>query len=78
MPTVTWYSCHQTGHHANSKECPNYSGDRSGRKESDGPHGGDGVSTLLFSFYQANRKIPKTWILLDSQSTVDIFATQTC
>ena len=27
----------------------------------------------MFRFYQANGKIPKTWILLDSQSTVDIF-----
>ena len=27
----------------------------------------------MFSFYQANGSIPKTWILLDSQSTVDIF-----
>ena len=27
----------------------------------------------MFSFYQTNSKIPRTWILLDSQSTVDIF-----
>ena len=73
MSTVTCYSCHQTGHYANSEECPNCKGDRAGRKESDGPPGGNRVSTLMFSFYQANRKIPKTWILLDSQSTVDIF-----
>ena len=73
MSTVTCYSCHQTGHYANSEECPNYSGNRSGRKESDGQPGGDGVSALTFSFYQANGKIPKTWVLLDSQSTVDIF-----
>ena len=73
MSTVTCYSCHQTGHYANSEECPNYRGDRSGRKEPDGPPGGDGVSALMFSFYQANGKIPKTWILLDGQSTVDIF-----
>ena len=72
MSTVTCYSCHQTGHYANSEECPNYRGDRSGRKEPDGPPGGDGVSALMFSFYQAKGKIPKTWILLDSQSTVDI------
>ena len=72
MSTVTCYSCHQTGHYANSEECPNYNGNCSGRKEH-GPPGGDRVSTLMFSFYQANRKIPKTWILLDSHSTVDIF-----
>ena len=73
MSTVTCYSCHQTGHYANSEECPNYRGDHSGRKEPDGPPGGNGVSALMFSFYQANGKIPKTWVLLDSQSTVDIF-----
>ena len=35
--------------------------------------GGDGVSALMFIFYQTNSKIPRTWVLLDSQSTVDIF-----
>ena len=34
---------------------------------------GDGINALMFSFYQANGKIPRTLILLDSQSTVDIF-----
>ena len=27
----------------------------------------------MFSFYQVNGSIPKTWVLLDSQSKVDIF-----
>ena len=27
----------------------------------------------MFSFYQVNGSIPKTWVLLDSQSTVDVF-----
>ena len=35
--------------------------------------GGDGVSALMFNFYQTNGEILKTWVLLDSQSTVDIF-----
>ena len=70
---MTSYSCQQTGHYANSPECPNYNGDRSGRMQADGLPGGDGVSALMFSFYQANGKIPKTRILLDSQSMVDIF-----
>ena len=35
--------------------------------------GGDGVNALMFSFYQANGEIPRIWVLLDSQSTVDIF-----
>ena len=73
MSTVTCYSCHQMGHYANSLECPNYKGNHSGRGEADGPLGGDGVSALMFSFYQANGEIPKTWILLDSQSMVNIF-----
>ena len=70
---VTCYSCQQTGHYANSPECPNYNGDCSGRSQTDGLSGGDSVSALMFSFYQANGEIPKTWVLLDSQSTVDIF-----
>ena len=35
MSTVTCYSCHRTGHYANFEECPNYSGDRPGRKDPD-------------------------------------------
>ena len=62
------------GHYANSLECPNYrSNNHSGRKETDGPPGRDGVNALMISFYQANSEIPETWSLLDSQSTVDIF-----
>ena len=45
----------------------------SAKKEDNAPPGGDGVNALMFSFYQVNGSIPKTWILLDSQSTVDIF-----
>ena len=37
------------------------------------PPSGDRVNALMFSFYQVNGSIPKTWILLDSQSTADIF-----
>ena len=66
MSTVTCYSCNQKGHYANSPDCPNYKGDSM-------PSGGDGVNALMFSFYQVSGSIPKTWILLDSQSTVDIF-----
>ena len=74
LSTVTCYSCQQTGHYANSPECPNYKGNNhSARKEDSVPPGGDGVDALMFSFYQVNGPIPKTWILLDSQSTVDIF-----
>ena len=73
MSTVTCYSCQQKGHYANSQECPNYNGDRSARTQTGGMPGGDGVSALMFSFYQTNGKIPRTWVLRDSQSTVDIF-----
>ena len=73
MSTVTCYSCHQKGHYANSPDCPNYNGDRSTKVQGGEMPGGDGVNALMFSFYQANSEIPRTWVLLDSQSTVDIF-----
>ena len=73
MSTVTCYSCQQKGHYTNSPECPNYNADRSGGVQESGLPGGDGISALMFSFYQANSEIPKKWILLDSQLTVDIF-----
>ena len=73
LSTVTCYSCHRTGLYANSPECPNYKGNiDSTRKDNSAPPGGDGVHALMFSFYQVSGSIPKTWILLDSQSTVDI------
>ena len=74
LSTVTCYSCQQTEHCANSPECPNYRGsNHSPRKDDNTPPGGDGVNALMFSFYQVNGSIPKTWVLLDSQSTVDVF-----
>ena len=74
LSRVTCYSCHQVGHYANSQEYPNYKGNiDSTRKDNSAPPGGDGVNALMFSFYQVSGSIPKTWILLDSQSTVDIF-----
>ena len=73
MSMVTCYSCQQKGHYANSPECPNYNSDCSGTGKANELAGGDGINALMFSFYQANGEIPQTWILLDSQSTVDIF-----
>ena len=74
LSTVTCYSCQQAGHYAGSPDCPNYVGnDHSASKNDSVPPGGDGVNALMFSFYQANGTIPKTWVLLDSQSTVDVF-----
>ena len=69
LSNVTCYSCNQTGHNANSPECPNYSGASS----TNNPAGGEGVNAFMFSFHQSQKPIPKTWILLDSQSTIDIF-----
>ena len=74
LSTVTCYSCQQTGHYANSPECPNYRGDNhSPRKDDNAPPSGNGVNAFMFSFYQVNGSIPTTWVLLDSQSTVDVF-----
>ena len=74
LSTVTCYSCQQTGHYANSPECPNYRGsNHSTSKDDSAPPGGDGVNALMFSFDQVNGSIPKTGVLLDSQSTVDVF-----
>ena len=73
---VRCYSCQQMGHYANSPECPNYKSTTNKSKETGGattPPGGVGVNTLMFTFSQSGTRIPKEWILLDSQSTVDIF-----
>ena len=72
MSTVTCYSCHQKGHYANSLDCPNYNGDRSAKTQGRGMPGGDGVSDLCSVFIKPT-EIPRTWVLLDSQSTADIF-----
>ena len=79
MSNVQCYSCQQMGHYANTPECPNYkpslnkSNDSTDKNSKATPQGGDGVNMLMFTFSQARGNIPDTWILLDSQSTVDIF-----
>ena len=73
MSTVTCYSCQQKAHYTNSPECPNYNAYLSSGAQESGLPGGDRISALMFSFYQANGEIPRTWILLDSQLMVDIF-----
>ena len=76
---IRCYSCQQMGHYANSPECPNYKSNTNINKESGNakskttPQGGVGVNALMFTFSQSGKRIPKEWILLDSQSTVDIF-----
>ena len=79
MSNVRCYSCQQTGHYANTPECPNYkpssnkSNDSNDNSSKATPQGGDGVNALMFTFSQSRKNIPVNWILLDSQSTVDIF-----
>ena len=76
---VRCYSCQQMGHYANSPECPNFKSNTNKNKESCNatskatPQGRVGVNALMFTFSQSGKRIPKEWILLDSQSTVDIF-----
>ena len=79
LSKVRCYSCQQMGHYANTPECPNYKPSSNKNNESsDGnssgtPQGGSGVNVLMFMFSQSGKSIPSDWILLDSQSTVDIF-----
>ena len=79
MSNVRCYSCQQMGHYANTPECPNYKPNSNktnnlDRKNNKGtPPGGDGVNVLMFTFSQSRGNIPDDWILLDSQSMVDIF-----
>ena len=67
------------GHYANTPECPNYkpnsnkTNDQDNKNNTGTPPGGDGVNALMFTFSQSRGNIPDNWILLDSQSTVDIF-----
>ena len=79
MSNVRCYSCQQMGHYANTPECPNYkpSSNKSNNSNDNNskatPQGGDGVNMLMFTFSQSRRNIPDNWILLESQSTVNIF-----
>ena len=67
------------GHYTNSHEFPNYSpkktNHKSGNKDSltSGTQNKEGINVLIFTFYQSGCRVPKSWILLDSQSTVDVF-----
>ena len=79
LSNVWCYSCQQMGHYANTPECPNYkpttnkNNELSNGNSSRTPQGGSGVNMLMFTFSQLGKNIPSDWILLDSQSTVDIF-----
>ena len=79
MSNVRCYSCQQMGHYVNTPECPNYkpnsnkTNDLDSKNNKGTPPGGDGVNALMFTFSQSRGNIPDGWILLDSQSTVDIF-----
>ena len=79
LSNIRCYSCQQMGHYANTPECPNYmpsqnqNSSPSAGNNNGSPQGGSGVNALMFTFSQSRKSIPNTWILLDSQSTVDIF-----
>ena len=79
LSNVRCYSCQQMGHYANTPECPNYkpssnqSNDSNNNNGKASPQGGNGVNALMFTFSQSQGDIPTHWILLDSQSMVDIF-----
>ena len=79
MSNVQCYSCQQVGNYANTPECPNCklssnkSNDLNDNNSKATPQAGDGVNVPMFTFSQSRRNTPDNWILLDSQSTVDIF-----
>ena len=79
LSNIRCYSCQQMGHYANMPECPNYKSSQKQNNDSNGgnnggtPQGGSGVNALMFTFSQSGKSIPSDWILLDSQSTGDIF-----
>ena len=79
LSNIRCYSCQQMGHYANTPECPNYKSSQNQNNDSNAgnnsrtPQGGSGVNALMLTFSQSGKSIPSNWILLDSQSTVDIF-----
>ena len=79
LSNIRCYSCQQMGHYTNTPECPNYKSsqnqniDSNAGNHSGTPPGGSGVNALMFMFSQSGKSIPSDWILLDSQSMVDIF-----
>ena len=79
LSNIRCYSCQQMGHYANTPECPNYKANQNQSNNSNvgnnsgTPQGGSSVNALMFTFSQSRKSIPSDWILLDSQSTDDIF-----
>jgi hypothetical protein len=73
---ITCFKCGQKGHYSNN--CPDEDDDGSQQNESTGTQlllqGIEELATEnLFQFAQVNGQLPRTWILLDNQSTVNIF-----
>ena len=76
MSQVICYNCGGTGHYA--RDCPHQQGQEGNGNNNNDDNNNNGESTevnaVTFSFSQSNAIVPKTWILLDSQSTVDCFS----
>jgi hypothetical protein len=62
---ITCFNCGEVGHYANQCPKPSQQG-----KSTDCVCGG---SFYTFSQKSVSSRIPKTWVLLDNQSTVDLF-----
>ena len=80
---IRCYGCQQYGHYASS--CPRRNENNSNQDTNTEPPNQQGTQLVLQGVEQANgstsytftqedgSRIPRTWILLDSQSTVDVF-----
>ena len=75
MDEVECYNFHEKGHYAN--QCPNPLAEKANDKPNTRGNMKQGMNMMLFIFSQGTEpEIKDNWILLDSQSTVDVFCNQ--